>query len=145
MSWGIKITVLYSSFVILIVTMVGMATKQKIDLVSSDYYEQELKYQDKINRINRTEALEQGISWSVQKDKLILSVPNQFKGKTITGKVYFFRPSDAGFDNTVEIPNDTLSNKEISTINMKKGMYKIQIDWKSDNNEYYNEGVIQLN
>jgi hypothetical protein len=56
-SWGIKIAMLYCGFVALIIIMVSMAMNQKIDLVSKDYYEQELNYQKKIDKTNRSHAL----------------------------------------------------------------------------------------
>jgi len=51
MSWGKKITILYIGFVLLIVSMVTISASHKIELVSKDYYAQELDYQQKINAI----------------------------------------------------------------------------------------------
>ena len=45
-SWGYIITAGYLVFVTGIVFLVYKASSQKFDLVTKDYYEQELKYQD---------------------------------------------------------------------------------------------------
>ena len=50
-SWGTKIATLYIGFVGLIILMVSMSMRQRVDLVSEDYYNRELAYQDKINEI----------------------------------------------------------------------------------------------
>ena len=42
MNFGVKITVLYLSFVALILTLVFMSFSQKVELVSKDYYAQEI-------------------------------------------------------------------------------------------------------
>lgn len=144
-SWGFKITLLYVGFVILIVSMVAMAMRQKVDLVSSDYYEQELNYQDKINKADHANALKETLSWEVKTGKLILKFPAQFKGKKINGSIYFFRPSDASMDNTVSIPTDTSCIQNIATDHLKKGVYKMQINWNVNKEEYYNEGIIHIN
>jgi len=144
-SWGFKITVLYVGFVALILSMVSMAMRQKIDLVSTDYYEQELKYQDKINKIDRAHALENPLTWEVKQGLLILKFPEQFKGQKINGSIYFFRPSDASLDKTIPIPADSASVQNISTQELKKGLYKVQISWGINNKEFYNEGIIQIN
>lgn len=144
MSWGVKITLLYSGFVLLIVTMVSMSMSQKVDLVSKDYYQQELQFQDRINQMDRTKALSEQLSWQVQNDELVLDFPDQFKGRQTSGKVFFFRPSDAVLDKNIKIQVDTLNTKSISIKNLKKGLYKMQVNWEVENIQYYNEGFIHI-
>ena len=144
-SWGYKITILYVGFVALIVCMVTMAMHQKVDLVSKDYYEQELKFQDKINKTNRANALKEPLTWEIKQSELKLKFPQQFNGQKINGSIYFFRPSDASLDKTITIPTDTATVKNIPTQQLKKGLYKMQISWDVNSQEYYNEGIIQVN
>lgn len=144
-SWGVKISILYGGFVILIVGMVTMAMRQQVDLVSKDYYEQELKFQDKIDIVKRTSALETPLTWKLKKEGLELTFPRLSQQNTISGSIYFFRPSDASMDKTLEIKADTNAIRMISTKGLKRGLYKIQIDWNANDSEYYNEGFIQIN
>jgi len=144
-SWGVKITILYTGFVILIVTLVTMAMNQKVELVSKDYYEQELRFQDRINKSNLSKSLEIPLTWEVKQGMLQLNFPEQFKNRKIDGSIYFFRPSDEAFDKTVSIPNSDSVTRNISTSQLKKGLYKIQISWKVDSDEFYNEGFINVN
>ncbi len=69
MNFGSKITVLYLSFVGLILTLVFMCFGQKVELVSKDYYAQELKFQDKIDAINNEKGLSGSISHSLNAKK----------------------------------------------------------------------------
>jgi len=144
-SWGIKIAGLYVGFVILILSLVSMAMRQNVDLVSKDYYEQELNYQDKIDKTNRSRSLKEPLSWEVKQGVLALKFPEQFKGQKINGSIYFFRPSDAAMDKTIPISADTSSVRDISTTQLKKGLYKMQVSWEVNKEEYYNEGIIQIN
>lgn len=145
MSWGVKISILYIGFVILILTMVAMTMGEKEDLVSKDYYAQEIKYQEKIDRINRTAELKEALTWQVKNGSINLSFPRQFKGEKIKGKVYFFRPSDEKMDRFIPIEEDTLSIRNISTKELEKGSYKMEINWRIEKEEYYNEGTIHIN
>jgi hypothetical protein len=144
-SWGYKIAMLYVGFVALIVFMVSMAMRQKVDLVSKDYYEEELKFQDRIDKTNRANSLQQPLTWEINNEILSLKFPQQFKNKEISGSVYFFRPSDVTLDRTYAIPADTVSSRSLSLKDLKKGLYKMQINWEVNNEEYYNEGIIQVN
>ena len=143
-NWGIKIALLYLSFVSLIVVMVSMSMHQKVDLVSKDYYEEELKFQEKINKSNRANELKEPLSWEVKQGALLLKFPGQFLNQKINGTVFFFRPSDAALDKTVPLSTDSLL-LNIPTTQLKRGVYKMQINWKSGKEEYYNEGIIKIN
>ena len=57
MNWGYKILMVYILFVAGIMVMVFMSSTQNTDLVTTDYYEKELVYQQKIDQISRTSAL----------------------------------------------------------------------------------------
>lgn len=144
MNWGKKIALLYLSFVVLIVAMVTMAMRQKVDLVASDYYEQEIKYQEKINKIERTKMLSSQLTWKIEKNQIIFEFPKEANGKIKSGYINFFRPSNAEMDQKTEFKNDTTSNQIIDTKKLNKGVYKMQIDWKAEDMEYYNEGIIQI-
>jgi hypothetical protein len=144
-SWGIKITVLYGGFVMLILGMVNGAMRQKVDLVSKDYYEQELKYQDRINRKNKAATLQEPLTWEITPGALILKFPTCFKGRNIRANVHFFRPSDLRLDKIVSLVPDTSGIKKIETGQLKRGTYTMRINWEVDRDEYYDEGVIQIN
>ena len=124
--------------------MVSLSISQKVDLVSKDYYEQELQFQNKINLMDRTRLLSEQLSWQVQNDELVLDFPDQFKGQQTSGKVFFFRPSDAVLDKNFELQTGTLNTKSMSIKKLKSGLYKIQINWEVENIQYYNEGFIQI-
>jgi hypothetical protein len=137
MNWGHKITILFSGFVALIVFMVISAFRQDIDLVSEDYYEKEIKYQEQIEKLENADNVKDEISFIQKGDELILAFKNPINNES--GTIVFFRPSD---------PKKDL--KEILTLNKNHeqyferekfipGYYKIQIDWVAKGKKYYVE------
>ncbi|OGS77848.1 MAG: hypothetical protein A3D31_12725 [Candidatus Fluviicola riflensis] len=123
--------------------MVGLTMRENVDLVSKDYYQLELEYQEKINKMERTSALKEPMTWQILGDTLLLKFPRVNKGE-YAAKVFFFRPSNAHLDRMITLPSDSDSLRYISLAQLKKGMYRMQIDWLSGRDSYYNEGVIQI-
>lgn len=143
MNWGIKVTLLYVGFVAMILVMVSMTMHQPVDLESTDYYDQELKFQEKIDMVNRTNALPEQLSWKIGAQKIDVQFPSNFRKNKIEGTIKLFRPSDSNMDKQFAIKADTLGMQSISTKSLK-GMYKLKITWKTSGQDYYNEGVINL-
>lgn len=144
MSWGIKIACLYTGFGLFIAIMVSLTMGENTDLVTPDYYEQELKFQDRIDAINRTGLLKEQLTWELKENKLYLRFPQELQGRKMRGTIYFFRPSDAKLDKKAVIPDIREGMSSIPVKMLKKGMYKIQINWQADSTIYFNEGVIQI-
>lgn len=147
MSWGLRITILYLAFVALILTLVFMASAHKVDLVSKDYYEQEIKYQTKIDAIKNYNMLEKEISIVEKKDIVEVVIP---EAGDISGSIHFFRPSNSELDYIQQIipakssdQNDSqMTIQQIEKKNLEKGMYTIQISFNTGGKEYYKEEVI---
>ena len=74
----------------------------------------------------------------------MIRFPAQFDGQPVSGSVYFFRPSDKALDTTVLLPLASTGTQCISTRQLKKGVYKMQLSWHAGKADYYNEGIIQI-
>jgi len=144
-NWGFKIGALYAGFVIMILGMVSLTMGEKVELVSKDYYAQELAYQDKIDKLNKTNRLEEPLTWELKPSVLVLKFPGEFCGISKSGNIYFFNPSDATKDKKIRVPPDTSSIRNIHVNHLEKGLYKIQVNWEVNSTEYLSEGIIQVN
>ena len=141
MSWGKKITILYLSFVALIVTLVVLCFGQKVELESKDYYAQELKFQDKINAISNEKNAASTITHSIQGNEIILIVDSSFINKGFEGSINFFRPSDSTKDFNLKM--NFIDNKQIiNTTHLMHGVYKMQLSWVNNGLNYFKEDVI---
>jgi hypothetical protein len=144
MSWGTKITLLYSAFVILIVAMVVLAMQQRMDLVSKDYYEQELKFQDRINSAANLSALQEPLIVDIKGDALVLQFPQHFRAQEITGTISLLRLSDEAQDHVIPISADAEGRQSIAISSFKRGVYKLTVNWTSGGKGYYFEDMIKL-
>lgn len=144
MNFGVKITILYLSFVALILTLVTMCFGQKVELVSKDYYAQELKFQDKIDAINNEKALEKSITHTMTGKEIVLSIEPSLTIGDFSGDINFFRPSDSSKD--VKLKMNFVNNQQtINTSSLIHGAYKMQLSWISNGKHYFKEEVIFIN
>jgi nitrogen fixation protein FixH len=114
-----------------------MTTTIDHDLVTSDYYKQEIEYQDKIDM--KTNLAKSGMHVSVLENgnEIHVSVPVIGEKSIENAEVYFYRPSDETKDlklnkhqnGTFIIPNNQLV----------KGEYVIKTEWTIEGVKYYEE------
>ena len=143
-SWGYRITILYVSFMVLILTLVSICMKQTVELESKDYYAQELKYQDRIDATNNTNALSASIEHEVNGKQIILSIPTEQLSKDFMGEIYFFCPSDGTKDVKVNMQFDASGKQIYNGTGLQKGIYKMKLSWKSNGKNFYKEDVITI-
>jgi len=146
MNWGKGIIVAFVLFAGVIGTMVIIAMKQDVSLVSADYYKQEIDYQSQIERHNNYNEL--SIKPSIKKEKgrsLVLEYPAPLLKSFISGEVLFFRPSDANLDRKYKIQLDEKGKQKFDLEGMMKGMWKVRISWKDKvNDEYFSETILNI-
>jgi hypothetical protein len=141
-SWGYKITALYVSFVVLIVTMVFISMQQNVELESKDYYAQELKYQQRINAVENANRLTKSIRYEVHGRTVEITYPQEVYKGDFSGEITFFRPSDASKDFKVNMTPSTDGLQSINSSRFERGSYKMQLSWKKDGKQFFKEEVI---
>lgn len=144
LNWGTRIAMLYIGFVALIAVMITLSMRQKIELVSDDYYDKELVFQTKIDEMNNANALSGKVDHSIEDNVFVIHFPAEFKGLAVSGNVLFFRPSDSSKDLKTEIKLDADLNQKIDLKTLSKGMYKMQVSWSVDNTPYFSEETIVI-
>lgn len=126
--------------------IVFFTMKQDIFLVSEDYYKQEIKYQDQIDRITNANALEQPlmINYLKSENKIEIIFPKEHADAGINGHIVLFRPSDARLDRKFEVKHDDLGRQLIQVNDFQRGNWKIKVSWESSSNEFFKETVLTL-
>ncbi|MBT8196207.1 MAG: hypothetical protein HKO56_03215 [Bacteroidia bacterium] len=144
MNWGNKIAIVYSAFVILILAMVYKSSQMKIDLVTEDYYAEELKYQDKIDALKNTNALETPLIIKNEEGIVSIQFPEEMNRADISGTVHFYKPNNKSLDKHIPIRADHFNKQIFNTIDYGKGAYELKIDWQLNGVNYYQEEDIFL-
>lgn len=145
MNWGHKIGLVYLAFVIFMVTLVTLCMKQKdIDLVSEDYYNQELKYEQKLSQMRNTSGLAQEVNIYTSTNSDSLKIELTAKSAGANCEVSMYRPSDPKLDFKKNLEADSKGEIVLLTGGVQKGLWVAKILWTSEGKTYYKEQKIQI-
>ncbi|MDH5367825.1 MAG: FixH family protein [Cyclobacteriaceae bacterium] len=146
MNWGRGIVLAFIGFAIVISTMVVISMKQDVNLVSPDYYKQEIAYQDQIHRQENFNALEEKpVVKKESSNVLLIEFPLKLSTNLVSGDFLFFRPSSSKLDEKFKLDLDNNGTQRISLEKFQKGVWKVRLSWVGKNNmEYYTESVLNL-
>jgi hypothetical protein len=143
MNWGTKILIIYIVFVMGIVFMVFKSSVQNTDLVTTDYYAKELRYQEKIDEAGRTAALSAPLEYSIKDNALTIVFPKDFAGKQIAGEAVLYCPSDEKKDlkKNFSVKDEPL---QMEIPSGSTGLYELHISWQDGGVTYYFEKKIVI-
>ena len=144
MNWGNKIILAFLLFAGLIITLVYKSMHTKYDLVSKNYYQDELRFQEKIDGAANAGKLTKVI---VRQDKesLVIILPVEMKGTKVQGEAWFYCTTDADKDQKIILDPDENGEQRIPKNTFQKGSYELKLNWQTPANKYYTEQIVILN
>lgn len=142
-NWGFRIIIIYLVFSVGILFMVYLTTLQNRDLVSEDYYEQELAYQKVIDQSANTAALSTPVTISRKGNQVLIELPAEFKGISAKGKWTLYYAANKEKDVSGDF-NTTSAKYPISIPQNTNGHFLVKLDWEAGVNHYYFEQNIFL-
>jgi len=144
MNFGSWITVAFVLFAGLIISLVVVCVRQDLSLVSADYYQQEIKYQTRIDDISNAQesSAKVEVTRIPGENRLELSFGEQ--GAALTGEVVMFRPSDAKLDKKFLLKLDDTGSFQMDTSRLKKGLWKMKISWQQGGQTFFEEKTIVI-
>jgi hypothetical protein len=143
MNWGKWIVVSFVLFAAFIGIIVAISMRQEVNLVSATYYQDELNYQEKLNRKNNTEKLSQKPEVTLV-DTTYLKVYFPEAKMIEQGELQLFRPSSGRFDQRFKLSSIADSVQMFRISNLKPGAYRIKLSWTMEGIDYYLEKVVVI-
>jgi hypothetical protein len=143
-NWGTGIVIGIVVFVVISITMTIIFMTQDVSLVSDNYYEKSLSYQDEIDKQSRTNSLDEQVKINFNGEIITISVPSDYITKDISGEIFFYRPSNPKLDFKLPLELNEEGNQLILTKSFAKGFWRMKLNWTMDGNGYYNERAISV-
>ncbi|MFM7100446.1 MAG: FixH family protein [Verrucomicrobiota bacterium] len=114
------------------------AVGQHADLVRPDYYDQEIRYQEQIDRRERTRRLGSGprLEERLGEGRVLFHLPASQRGAWVTGHLKFYRPSDARLDRQVELHPEAGGWQSIPVDGLAAGLWRVLVTWRVEGREY---------
>lgn len=141
MDWGKGILLTIIVFVGFILTLVVISVRQDdIHLVTENYYEKELKYQDQIDRETSAAGLDREVLvFDAVSKSMVLDLPVGAKGG-----LKLFRPSDERLDQELSLDILEEGKTTVPLEKLKSGYWKVQLTWTENGVDFYQEKKISL-
>ena len=138
LNWGTGIFLAMLAFMIFILTFVYKSIaldEYQHELVSEDYYKDELHYQEEIDKINNAKELSENIELENTNEGILIKFPEEVLMANISGTIYFQRLSNEKLDFVEEIKLDN-HKQLIRSDRLVPGKWIVKIDWKNQEKEY---------
>ncbi len=137
-NWGTGIViaiVAFMSFILVMVIMMSTNKKFNHDLVTPNYYQKELAYQEEIDAEKNANAMTSRIKAEHTPEGIVLTFPEEMHNTNIEGNVFLYRPSNKKLDFSLPL---VLSNAQmlIPENRLLDGRWNITVSWKQNGKKY---------
>ncbi|RXK62651.1 hypothetical protein ESA94_06545 [Lacibacter luteus] len=139
LNWGHKVTLGFSAFVIFMFFMVYKSMHTDFQLVSKEYYKDELAYQQVIDGTKRANELSTTVSVAQSNETVTIQLPEELKGKKISGNIWLYCPTDDKKDQRLTLTADADARLQLERKTIAAGNYVLKINWTADGTAFYNE------
>jgi hypothetical protein len=121
------------------VVVVAFATRHREDLVRPDYYEEEVRYQEQLERLNRTLAVrhDTAITYDDTNQNVVITLPPEHARQQPSGRINFYRPSDASLDREVRLAPDAAGIQRVDASKLRAGLWKVRLYWTVHHQDFY--------
>ncbi|MEC5394724.1 FixH family protein [Bergeyella sp. RCAD1439] len=137
-TWAHGIMLALGGFIVFILSMIFFFTRgwQNAELVSNDYYEEELHYQAIIDAKNNADGLAVKPVYKQTSEGIVVHFPEEIKPEN--GKIDFqlFRTDDAKLDVNKTLPLDAQQSITIPKSILFPGSYTLKVKWKQQSKPY---------
>jgi len=140
-TWGHGIILALGGFIVFILSMIFLYSRgyQNSEMVSENYYEDELVYQKVIDAKNAADRLAEKPVFSQSSEGIKVVFPKRFDNKNSKFRFYLFRTEDSKLDIRKEVELDENNSFIIPAKAgiLRKGSYTLKLNWTENNKTEY--------
>jgi nitrogen fixation protein FixH len=136
--WPIAIGAFFLFAICGVITFVTWAVHQNMDLVSRDYYREEILYQQQIDNLRRTCQFSGEVSarYDGKAREIVVTLPIAHS-LNASGTIQLYRPSDASLDHSVPLLLKSDGSQKIRAGDLRPGLWKVRIQWSAAGRDYF--------
>jgi len=126
------------AFIIFILSMLFLFPngQKNSEMVTDNYYEEELKYQDVIDAKKRADELQEKPVYSQDKEGITITFPQDYNNSNTTVKFVMNRTDDQNLDVHKSVQLDSHKSFLIPAQVLKMGNYTLRLSWTKDKTDY---------
>lgn len=137
-TWGHGVVLALLSFITFILFMIFIFPngKENSELITENYYEEELVFQDVIDAKNAADALEQKPIYKQEKHQIVIVFPEEYNNENTNFAIDLQRFNDQNLDVKKEMKLNTQNQIVIPEKVLIKGNYILKMKWIKDHKNY---------
>ena len=151
--WPVAIIAWFVLFTTFTIGIVAYISHQKMDLVRGDYYDDEIRYQEQLDRMNRTQGIKDQVvvAYSQTSNSITVTLPaTSAQASThapawgsVSGRIRLYRPSNETLDQNIPLALDNTGSQKVDTGNLEAGLWKVRVYWTVAGQDYYfNQSIV---
>lgn len=136
--WPLGIVAAFAVFILGTASLIVFSAFHRAELVTADYYEQELRHQEHIDRLERTHPLRDQVhvTYSPETRQMLIALPPQHADLHPTGSIHLYRPSAAREDRRFDLDLDPLGRQTLDARHLPQGLWRVRIRWTAEGTDY---------
>jgi len=139
LNWGHKLIFVFMVFGSGMSYLVYRCVKTNNELVSKEYYKDELVYQQVIDDAARAAKLSEQINLVQDDAAVTIRFPREMKNAAVKGYAWFYCAADAHKDRRIALAVDENGIQHTGERSILPGHYIVKISWNSNGKDYYSE------
>ena len=137
--WPISIIAFFTIAIIGCGTFITFCSRHPADLVASDYYEQEVRYQGQIDRLQHAQqpTASAAVTYDPTTKVISISLPKQAAQTKPSGSIQLYRPSATDLDRQIKLAIDDSGVQKVDASSLLPGLWKVRVSWTVEQEEFY--------
>lgn len=142
--WGTGLFIAIGLFVVTTLSVVAFIISLDFDLVSQDYYEKGVQYEQQIKNIEQANALEIPVTIQFTSEENVVEIifPDQFNSQQLSGTIMLYRPSDSSLDRNYDLQLNGNYMQKIDASELARGKWLVKLSWENNDESYFKETSI---
>ena len=137
--WPISIIAFFSVAILGCATFITFCSRHPADLISPNYYEEEVRYQGQIDRLQHTQerAALASVTYNPAGKQITISLPPEHSRAKPSGRIQLYRPSAVNLDRQLKLDTTPEGIQSIDAATLLPGLWKVRVSWTLANRDYF--------
>lgn len=142
--WPLGVIGVFVLFFAGMAAVVVIASTHQDHLVADNYYEQELKFQGRIDSVDRAQKSGAAIVHDAAAGRLFIKIPSPQLLRKFAGTVELYRPSAPALDRELRLEPGADGLQTINSSELAVGPWTVRVAWTSGGENFYLEQKITV-
>lgn len=129
----------FGVMIVLMSVLVYLCTKNPAIMVSKNYYEEELTYQDKIDATNNALSFDQSLTMEKGNGQVTITIPATINQQLIKASLAVYCLTDDKKDTKIDLSPNSEGVYTVDSHNWQQGNYRLKLSMESGGKNYYKE------